>query len=313
MAISGKARAVVLNATICAVIVVPTLAPKITPTDCTRVMSPALTNPTTSTVVTEEDWITAVTMAPVTAPIAGLPVSLANSVFIWFPAAAFNPSVIFSMPYRKSASPPSSSMVIVKGTSSVMGSLFQFDEKCGDPFSFPHQRPFHRAPALLGDLQLAVFAVQQPDQLMHEWRADPEATERDPVPCIGSTSWKATLTASRIPEKVTPDTVRHDVIPNPTQPVLAVSSGIVASLRPVLADLTERCSAIAPRGGAGGLESGRLSGPFGGRRGGASARAQRATTYPSGALPGAQDPGAAPVELTEDDQSPAIRCRQALK
>ena len=29
-----------LNATICAVTVVPTLAPKITPTDCTRVMSP---------------------------------------------------------------------------------------------------------------------------------------------------------------------------------------------------------------------------------------------------------------------------------
>ena len=82
IAISGNASAVVLKATICAVTVVPTLAPNITPTDCTRVMMPALTKPTTSTVVTEDDWITAVTMAPVTAPRTGFPVSLANSTFI---------------------------------------------------------------------------------------------------------------------------------------------------------------------------------------------------------------------------------------
>ncbi len=112
-----------LNATICAVIVVPTLAPNITPTDCTRVMIPALTKPTTSTVVTDDDWITAVTRAPVMAPRNALPVSLASSAFICFPAAAFKPSVIFSMPYRKSASPPSSSMVIVRGSSSVMINL----------------------------------------------------------------------------------------------------------------------------------------------------------------------------------------------
>ena len=86
-------------------------------------MSPALTKPTTSTVVTEDDWITAVTMAPVMAPSTGLPVSLASSVFICLPAAAFNPSVIFSMPYRNSASPPSSSMVMVRGSSSVMLNL----------------------------------------------------------------------------------------------------------------------------------------------------------------------------------------------
>jgi hypothetical protein len=52
--------------------------------------------------------MTAVTMAPVTAPRIRFPVSLASSRFICLPAAAFSPSVIFSMPYRKSASPPSS-------------------------------------------------------------------------------------------------------------------------------------------------------------------------------------------------------------
>ncbi len=102
----GSAAAVTLKATICAVMVVPTFAPKITPTDWTRVMRPALTKPTTSTVVTDEDWIIAVTRAPVNAPVTGLRVSFVSRIFICSPAAAFRPSVIFSMPYRKSASPP---------------------------------------------------------------------------------------------------------------------------------------------------------------------------------------------------------------
>ena len=105
---SGKASAVVLNATIWAVNVVPTFAPKITPTDCTRVIRPALTKPTTSTVVTEEDWITAVTIVPVIAPVTALLVSFESSTFICLPAAAFRPSVIFSMPYRNNARPPRS-------------------------------------------------------------------------------------------------------------------------------------------------------------------------------------------------------------
>ena len=40
---------------ICAVIVVPILAPRITPTDCLSVMIPAFTKPTTITVVADED------------------------------------------------------------------------------------------------------------------------------------------------------------------------------------------------------------------------------------------------------------------
>ncbi len=46
------------------VIVVPMLAPIITPTAWCSVMIPEFTKPTTITVVAEEDWITAVTPAP---------------------------------------------------------------------------------------------------------------------------------------------------------------------------------------------------------------------------------------------------------
>ena len=123
MEISGMASAVVLNATICAVTVVPTLAPKITPTDCTRVMSPALTKPTTSTMVTEDDWITAVTIAPVKGPQHRGACQLGQQCVHLLAAAACKPSVIFSMPYRNSASPPSSSMPIFGGSGSVMAEL----------------------------------------------------------------------------------------------------------------------------------------------------------------------------------------------
>ena len=67
-AIKSRAALVILKATIWAVIVVPMLAPMMTPMDCARDMSPAEMKPTTSTVVTEEDWITAVTSAPVPRP-----------------------------------------------------------------------------------------------------------------------------------------------------------------------------------------------------------------------------------------------------
>lgn len=43
---------------------------------------PAETKPTTSTVVTDEDCTTAVTKAPVMAPVKRLVVSFANKVFI---------------------------------------------------------------------------------------------------------------------------------------------------------------------------------------------------------------------------------------
>ncbi len=51
IAIAGSAMFVSLNAISWAVIVVPIFAPMITPTACFKVISPALTNPTTITVV----------------------------------------------------------------------------------------------------------------------------------------------------------------------------------------------------------------------------------------------------------------------
>jgi len=55
MAIVGNARSVSLRDTICAVTVVPILAPRITPAAWLRFISPALTKPTTMTVVAELD------------------------------------------------------------------------------------------------------------------------------------------------------------------------------------------------------------------------------------------------------------------
>ena len=53
--IIGKAKSVSLKAINWAVIVVPILAPKITPNACTSESNPAFTKPTTMTVVAEED------------------------------------------------------------------------------------------------------------------------------------------------------------------------------------------------------------------------------------------------------------------
>ncbi len=87
-------------------IVVPTFAPMITPIDWLKLSSPAVTNPTIITVVTDDDWMTAVTRAPAKAALKRLVVSFANRRFILPPAATFSDSVILRMPYRNSASPP---------------------------------------------------------------------------------------------------------------------------------------------------------------------------------------------------------------
>ena len=57
------------TATIQAVTVVPKLAPIITPTDCSKVISPALTKLTIITVVAEDDCKIPVTLKPVNTPI----------------------------------------------------------------------------------------------------------------------------------------------------------------------------------------------------------------------------------------------------
>jgi hypothetical protein len=59
--------------TIQPVLVVPTLAPKITPMDCLKVSRPALTKPTVVTVVAVDDCTSAVTSAPQPTPDHGPP------------------------------------------------------------------------------------------------------------------------------------------------------------------------------------------------------------------------------------------------
>ena len=93
------------------VAVVPMLAPMTMPTALASCMMPALTKPTTMTVVAEEDWITAVTSAPSSTPLTGLEVSLPSTVSSLLPATFFSPSPSRVMPNRKKASPPSSEMM----------------------------------------------------------------------------------------------------------------------------------------------------------------------------------------------------------
>ena len=67
--------------------VVPMLAPIITPAACINVISPAFTKLTTITVVALELWITAVTIVPTSTPIYLLLVTLSNILFSFSPAA----------------------------------------------------------------------------------------------------------------------------------------------------------------------------------------------------------------------------------
>ena len=97
-----------LKATICAVTVVPISAPRMTPIACDSDIKPAVTKPTSMTVVTEEDWMIAVTKAPVSRPMIRLVVSLPKIAFMRLPATLFSASAICSMPKRKTARPPKS-------------------------------------------------------------------------------------------------------------------------------------------------------------------------------------------------------------
>ena len=80
------------------VIVVPMLAPMIIPMAWLRSISRALTNPTTMTVVAEDDWIMAVIKAPTSTPTTRLLVSIASSFLVFAPADFCNPSAISCIP-----------------------------------------------------------------------------------------------------------------------------------------------------------------------------------------------------------------------
>ena len=95
-----------LNAMICAVIVVPIFAPKIMEIACGNVIKPALTNPITITVVALLLCKTAVTNAPANTPMIGFFVSNPKIYRIRSPAAFCKPSLIISIPNKNNANPP---------------------------------------------------------------------------------------------------------------------------------------------------------------------------------------------------------------
>jgi len=103
---ASGAKPVKSNDTIWAVIVVPIFAPIITPTACGSPIRPALTKPTTITVVALELCITAVTTAPRITPIKMFLVKSSIIFFILDPATFSNDSPIRFIPYKNRPRPP---------------------------------------------------------------------------------------------------------------------------------------------------------------------------------------------------------------
>ncbi len=89
------------------VTVVPIFAPIITPTAWYKFIKPALTKPTTITVVAEELCITAVTPKPTNIPNIRFVVNFSKIFCNCDPATSSRPSPIIFIPYKNSANPPS--------------------------------------------------------------------------------------------------------------------------------------------------------------------------------------------------------------
>ena len=101
-----------LNAISCAVTVVPIFAPIITAAAWYRFIRPALTKPTTITVVALLLWIIPVIIAPVATPLIGLDVIFSNIFFSFSPEAFSKPSPIIFIPYRNNPNPPKRPIII---------------------------------------------------------------------------------------------------------------------------------------------------------------------------------------------------------
>ena len=95
------------------VILVPILAPMMIPIACATFIIPELTNPTTITVVADDDWMIAVTTVPKRSPLIGVLVSLYNTSSSLFPATLLSPSPIRDIPKRNKATPLNSDRIIV--------------------------------------------------------------------------------------------------------------------------------------------------------------------------------------------------------
>jgi hypothetical protein len=122
------------------VVVLPTLAPIISHTAWFRLSIPALTNPTTITVVAEEDCTAVVISAPTRIPIKRLEVRRSRTLFIWLPAAASRPELIICIPCRNSASPPRRPNMIVKLIVTPLPSLYTIPPEIF-PFSIVAEIP----------------------------------------------------------------------------------------------------------------------------------------------------------------------------
>ncbi|MPM70408.1 hypothetical protein SDC9_117363 [bioreactor metagenome] len=93
--------------------VVPMLAPIITPTDWLKFIMPALTRPTTITVVALLLWIIAVIAVPTKTAKNLFRVRTSSSFFILSPAAFCKASDITFMPYRNMAKPANKPSIIL--------------------------------------------------------------------------------------------------------------------------------------------------------------------------------------------------------
>ena len=80
------------------VIVVPILAPIMTPIDWGRVINPALTSPTTRAVVPDEDWIKTVITIPTNIPLSGEFVDFSMIILSLFPASVLSDVLIKLIP-----------------------------------------------------------------------------------------------------------------------------------------------------------------------------------------------------------------------
>ena len=100
------------SATICAVTVVPMLAPMMIAVACLRVMTPALTKPTTMTVVADELWMIAVTPVPTAIPAKRLELILLKTFFSLLPAMDSRFSLMILSAIKNTPKPPSKVSII---------------------------------------------------------------------------------------------------------------------------------------------------------------------------------------------------------
>ena len=102
----GSAYLVIFMAIIHPVMVVPIFAPQITPIACCSSIRPALTNPTTITVVTELLWIVHVTKIPTATAIRRFAVNALTACLSLSPAIFCRESDMACIPYMNNPSPP---------------------------------------------------------------------------------------------------------------------------------------------------------------------------------------------------------------